>query len=417
MESKLRPPAPAPLRAPREAGFTLLEALVSLVVMVMVLIGLLSLLQFNSQVAKAQVNVADMQQSLRVAQSDLVRQVRMAGRGGLPIRRPATAGGYVGMALPDGPAVAIENNVADGVTIGGDASATVRPGTDIVTVRGVINTPLYQVNWQQADGDVGNARADGSGSVTVRATTSSGVPQDLSALVEALAGNRPEALILVGPGNDEIHALVQLTGGADNDDHVVLNFVLEGSEHAEAYARLSPGGEFPPGLRSVAAVGIIEEHRYYVRDDPTPQANPTLARARLYPGTDLPYDGAAQNLRVDLADNILDLQAAMAIDWNDDLAISDTGDEADDWLFNAAADSPADPNRWNANTGRRLYYLRISALARTDRIDRLYVAPPIQAIEDRVYNEPDVPADDDARLARSHRRRLLQTVIDLRNLS
>lgn len=413
----LRDPAPGGRR--REAGFTLIEALVSLLVMVMVLAGLLALLEFNSRLAKAQVNVAEMQQSLRVAQSDIVRQVRMAGRGGLPIRRPATAGGYLGMNLPmDGTAVAVRNNVDPGVTIGGNAAAAVVPETDIVTVRGVINSPLYQVSWDEVDGDVGNARATGNGQIIVRDVSRSGVPQDLGHLKQALANNRPEALILVGPGNDEVHAVVQLTGGADNGDSVLLTFVTAGTAYANAYQRLAPGGEFPPGLRTVATVGILEEYQYYVRQDPNDlQTPPQLARARLYPGTDLAYAGAANNLTAALADNILDLQAALAIDWNDDLIITDNGDGTDDWLFNAPADSsPLDENRWNATLGRRLYYLRINALARTDRIDPKYVSPPIDAIEDHVYNEPVDPADDD-RLDRSYRRRVLQTVVDLRNLS
>lgn len=403
----------------REAGFTLLEALVSLLVMVMVLLGLLALLEFNSRVAKAQVNVADMQQSLRVAQSDLARQVRMAGRGGLPIRRPATAAGYLGMNLPaDGTALAVQNNVDRGITIAGEASAAVVPETDVVTVRGVINTPLYQVFWDQVDGDVENARLDGTGQIVVREVSRSGVPQDLGALKEALASNRPEALILVGPGNEEVHAVVQLTGGADNGDSVLLTFATTGTAHANAYRRLAPGGEFPPGLRTVATMGILEEYQYYVRQDPNdPQTPPQLARARLYPGTNLPYAGAVNNLTVALADNILDLQAALAIDYNDDLIITDNGDGTDDWLFNAPADSsPLDVNRWNATLGRRLYYLRINALARTDRIDPKYVSPPLDAIEDHVYDEPDEPADAD-RLDRSYRRRVLRTVVDLRNLS
>lgn len=410
------PHAP-PIEASREAGFTLIEALVSLLVMVMVLTGLLALLEFNSRVARAQLSVADMQQALRVAQADMVRQVRMAGRGGLPVRRPPTAGGYTGMSLPAGTAVAVENNVADGTTIGGDPNAAVLEGTDIVTVRGVINTPLYQVSWDEADGDVKDARTNGNGRITVRQTSRSGVPQDLTALKEALRQNRPEALILVSPGNEEVHAVVQLTGGTDNGDHVSLNFLLSGTQEADAYRLLSPGGEFPPGLLTVAAVGILEEYRYYVHESVDPQIAPSLARARVYPGTDLPYAGAAENLHVDLADNILDLQAALGIDYNDDLAIVDNEDGTDDWLFNAPEDSPPLESRWNAPLGRRLYYVRINTLARTDRIDPNYVSPPIDAIEDHVYNEPTQPPDAAARLERSHRRRTLQTVVDLRNLS
>jgi hypothetical protein len=63
-----------------------------------------------------------------------------------------------------------------------------------------------------------------------------------------------------------------------------------------------------------------------------------------------------------------------------------------------------------------LYYVRITTLARTDRLDPDYTSPPIEAIEDHVYNEPDLPADSASKLERSYRRRLLETVVDLRNL-
>jgi len=121
-------PSSGPLR---EAGFTLIEAVVSLAIMVVVLVGLLALLEFNSRVARSQVNVSEMQQSVRVAQADIVRTVRMAGRGGLPVSRPATEAGYPGMSMPQGTAIGVANNVPDGTTIGGGAGAAVVPGTAV----------------------------------------------------------------------------------------------------------------------------------------------------------------------------------------------------------------------------------------------------------------------------------------------
>lgn len=393
-----------------EAGFTLLEAVVSLAVMTVVLVGLLSLLQLNSRVAKAQVNVAEMQQSLRVAQSDIVRQVRMAGRGGLPSYRDA-AGVYPGMLLPQGLAISVDNGVAVGTTIGGDANAAVLPDTDVLTLRGVFSTTFYQVN-PTSDGVVPNT---GNGFVIVRDRSPTGVPQDLGALRQALTDGRPEALLLVSTLDDGIQAVVQLTGGqtVDGDTAVRLNFTTGGT-NGPAYLNLSPGGVYPPQLTAVAAVGILEEYRYYVRDQPPA---PRLSRARLYPGTQTAYAGQAANLVADIADNVLDLQIALGIDRNPNETIEDARNGDDDWLFNAPADTtaPKPPAEWNRRESP-LYYVRISTLARTDRLDAGYVAPPIQAIEDNVYAEPDAPADGASKLERSYRRRVLQTVVDLRNL-
>src|SRR5436309_13597447 len=122
----------------RQRGFTLIEVTVSLFVTVIILLGVLALFDFSNKLARAQTNVSDMQQSLRVAQTDAIAMIRMAGRGGLPLGT-----------LPGGLAVAVSDNVTEPTYIGGagktDPPATV-PGTDVLTVRGVFSSPIYQVN-------------------------------------------------------------------------------------------------------------------------------------------------------------------------------------------------------------------------------------------------------------------------------
>jgi hypothetical protein len=254
----------------------------------------------------------------------------------------------------------------------------------------------------------------GTDSLIVRDTSPTGVPQDLAALNEAIASGRPEALLLVSTLDDGIQAVVQLTGGQAVAGGVQLNFTTGGTQGA-AYLNLSPNGAYPPQLTAVAAVGILEEYRYYVRDE---APAPRLSRARVYPGTEAAYAGDANNLHADVADNVLDLQIALGIDRNPNERIEDAQDGDDDWLFNAAADTtaPKPPADWNSPASP-LYYVRISTLARTDRLDADYQSPPIQAIEDHVYAEPETPADGASILERRYRRRLLQTVVDLRNLS
>ena len=385
-----------------EAGFTLLEAIVSLAVMTVVLIGLLTLLQVNSRVAKAQVNVAEMQQSLRVVQSDMVRMTRMAGRGGLPSSR-------LGMPLPVGPSIEVLSGADPGTNIAENGAAAVVEGTDILTVRGVISTPLYQLDPTD-DGDVRNAKAAREGSITVRRISPSGVPQELKWLKELEEDFRPEALLLVSAGSDAIQAVVELKNVVDNgDDSFTVDFWVADGQHSTDYEALSPGGQFPDNLRTVAMAGIVEEYKYYVRDEPPV---PRLSRARLYPGTDTAYANDDNNLHADIADNILDLQVALGIDKNGDGLLPDDGTVDDDWLFNNEKDDPDDVN-WNPD--KPLYYLRISTLARTDRLDPEYTSPPIQKIEDHDYGEVDAPAMGEE-YERKYRRRLLQTVVGLRNL-
>ena len=85
---------PTAPRGSRQRGFTLIEVSVSLIVTIIVLLGVLALFDFSNRLTRVQTNISDMQQSLRVAQNDSVRLIRMAGRGGLPLGN-----------LPDGTAV------------------------------------------------------------------------------------------------------------------------------------------------------------------------------------------------------------------------------------------------------------------------------------------------------------------------
>lgn len=390
-----------------ESGFTLLETVVALLVMIVVLVGLLALLQLNSRVAKAQVNVAGMQQSLRVAHAAMIRELRMAGRGGLPSFRPATPD-YDGIFLPEGLAVGVRNNVQPGTTIGDAGSPLVLAGTDVLTIRGVFSAPFYQIN-AASDGVIDNT---GTGAIIVRGHSPTGVEQPLDDLEAAVNSGLPEALLLIGTAEDDVQAVVELTGGVQVAGGWQVNFTTAGT-HGAQYLQLSPNGEFPSTLTSVGAVGILEEYRYYVRDE---APAPRLSFARFYPGTQAEYAAGpgTNNLAVDIADNIIDLQLALGIDRNLSGRIDDAGDAADEWLFNAEGDPANDTAEWN-QPDRRLFYLRISTLARTDRIDPEYLSPPIQAIEDHVYGEADAPAMGEE-LERKYRRRLLQTVVDLRNV-
>ena len=100
-------------------------------------------------------------------------------------------------------------------------------------------------------------------------------------------------------------------------------------------------------------------------------------------------------------------------------------DAADEWLFNAVdsdgtpADDATDAAKWNGTPAQpnKLYYVRVTTLARTDRPDPKYLSPPITNIEDHAYNEPAIPNNQADVNLRRFRRRLLTTIIDLRNVS
>jgi prepilin-type N-terminal cleavage/methylation domain-containing protein len=428
------PPLP---RRRREAGFTLIELLVvTVVAVILILIALRSFDGLN-RLARVQVNLTDLQQQQRVAQRELVRVLRMAGRGGLN-GDPVTAAG-VDRTVGRLTAIEVRNNVGVGSNpavepVAGESAQAV-PGSDILVVRGVFSSPVYQVNYVSPTDYV-----RGTPQVVIRDTTPTGIPQDLTALRDAISNDRAEALIFTDALGDA-YGVAELdpANSSSAADSVTLAFRTTGGTHAAVYSTLSSGGSFPD-FRKVLTVGILEEYRYYVEDgDPARH----LACARVYPATDAVHeDGALESL---VAADIYDLQVALGFDSNqgggflscdadvagaDDDIVEATGGQNDDWLFNAASGDGEDvtaapwtepPGGWASTTGcadtvqPRLFFVRVSTLARSPRADAYYEAPPLASLEDRAY---EVSATDplNGDTGRRFRRRILQTTVDLRNL-
>lgn len=439
MRFRERIPCTGPRRSrPRLTGFTLLELTVSSMVAIALISGVLALFQLHTGVAKVQTQVSDTQQAARVAQYQLTRILRMAGRGGLPsLLEPAPLEDppFAGRLLPRGAAIEIQNNVADGTEIGGEGGPEVLAGTDVLTLRGVFSTPVYQVD------PIG---FDLTGrTLTLNHLSPTGVPQNLGSLAEAVEraeGGEPEALVLVSPLSDDLFGVVELAGGTVVTGtvngkplpvRVTLNLNITGGERTDSYQALSPDGRFPPQITSVAFIGILEEYRYFVREAQTASVEgpidsmPRLARVRFFPLTDDRHPLGSAAAQEDVVSGVLDLQVALGFDADGDGFVIE-GDDAearavDEWLFNSPDDDLDDPDsapgtwRWNGATSE-LFYIRLSTLARTPRPDTRFVSPAIVSIEDRIYDEPTQPTSEEQRLARMFRRRTLQTVIELRNM-
>ncbi len=420
-------PTPA---APRQSGFSLVELLITLGVFVVLLVAIMVIFQINSNVGRVQMNVADMQQALRITQHEILRLSRMAGRGGLPVSDPLQA-----LFPPQGIALAIQNNVvANTRMVAGDDETLVLPGTDVLTVRGVFETPLYQINYADSTTFdlVPPAAAGGAftGTVMIRSISTRGVPQPLDPLIQIIEDDVPQAILVSSPMDDAVYAVVQLDAGASNYDEVGrtwvrLAFRTDG-DYGDDYLRLSRGGAFDAALQSVGHLGILEEYRFYVRQtnaipgDAASPVVPRLTRGRFFPGTDTPYLATAVNARQDVADFIVDLQFALGLDSanaggrNGDIIETADG-AADDWLLNRTGETG--DLAWQAVPPAAqppVYYLRINALARTDRIDLNYEAPLLTRIEDRTYAVADAANRFEER---RYRRRLLQTIVDLRNVA
>ena len=400
-----------------------------MIVFVTVLVAVMVMFTSSSRLARLQIHTADMQQSLRIGQYEIVRNLRMAGRGGLPSRQfPTAVPAYPGQLLPDGIAIAVQSNVTAGTKIGDCDCAKVLPGTDVITIRGVFNSPVYQVN--PAGGDFSIDPATGTGTLTLRGVSPTGVPQSIQAVADAIdkVADAPEALLLVSPVSDELYAIVEIAAGSSYDTSTdpqtaTINFDLNGTNSA-SYNKLMPEGRYPGEMTTVAYAGILEEYRYYVREqravptDDSSELIPRMSRARLYPGTELAHLDNTTNLASDVADNIIDLQISLGVDTDLDQIVTEGEPPSadDEWLFNHPDDDPSDA-KWNNTLSQpaRLYFVRINTLARTDRPDPRFQAPLLNLLEDKDYAS-DYP-EYNRNLERMFRRRLLSTSVDLRNLS
>ncbi|MCH7665680.1 MAG: prepilin-type N-terminal cleavage/methylation domain-containing protein [Acidobacteria bacterium] len=420
-------------RAQSGRGFTLIEMLIAVLISSMILLALLAVFDFTGKLARAQTQITDVQQSLRTAQYDVVRLIRMAGRGPLPLRTTAKT-------MPRGLAVEVINNVAVNTKIGytADTGPAVVAFTDILVVRGVFGSSLYQVNHVDP---ASFTRTASGGTLIVADKTPTGVPHDFGPILQTICDNNniPEALVLVSPLDDAIFAVAELDPAATragvtcppdpgSTPSITLTFKTSGGSYTSSYLGLSAGGVFPAALTSVAFVGILEEHRFYVRQvyaDPNDTSSdriPRFSRARVFPGTDTPYLGNPLEWQNDIADNIFDMQVAIGLDGDGDGIILDQGDSTDEWLFNDPGDDSTEV-RWNtvqpvgaSPQATRLFNLRLTTVARTGRKDRGYQAPILDFVEDHDYS---VTPSDYYNLPpeRSRRQRRLQTMIDLRNVS
>jgi prepilin-type N-terminal cleavage/methylation domain-containing protein len=433
-----------------QRGFTLIEVVVATLISAEVILAALALFDFHNKLARVQAQISDMQQSLRVAQYEMVRLAREAGRGGFPaVLQAGTANEAYG-------AAAVRNNVggavSDQIAIGFPNSPKAQDGSDVLTLRGVFGTPIFQLN--PAAGSLtltpkGATPTNATGgTLVVCATTPTGIAQDLTPLITAVAAagaaSQVEPLIVVSPLAETIYAVVELNPassntttnqpqcpsppGVANPNGVLIAFNVTGDANANAFQQLGAVTSvtgLPARMTSIAWLGILEEYRYYVRQDNTGRdPAPHLSRARMYPGTEIPYYNDPTNLQVDVADNVLDLQVALGVDTlgdgfifegappvgNPPVQANMTPSITDDWIYNVAGDTPFPPlpaRPWP------LRELRISTLAKTGNLDPKYQGPTITNIEDHVYTASDFV---NTFRGRTYRHRLLQTVVGLRNL-
>lgn len=442
-------------RYPRKTGapgFTLLEMLIALVLLSVVMIAILTFLDASNRLTRTQVALAEMQSSQRIGQQEVVGMVAMAGIGGLPEGLTPTVAATVpgvGGVFPAGLALSVRNNVPANSHVGDDDSPWVVDGTDVLTLRGVFSTEVLFIEPTQ------KLELDGNGdvAVTVNQNVDLGVTQSLEELRAELAQGRPEAFILYDRYNPGAYAVLQFDPansvlGSPGDPSMTIGLTLASSAgYADEYGALTLGTTLLAGSggatwdltgsgitiqlpKNVGAIGLLEEHRFYVREeheiagDATSRLKPVLAQARFYPHTDDVYpDGTWSHVEasIDLAENIIDLQVALGVDQSPtDGNVMEIGAGADDdeVLWNASGDddglSSPSTSPW-ANPSSQLFFTRITTVAQSFRPDPQYPGVLLGAVEDHDHNALPVSVFNTPSYT-PFRKRLLQTTVEMRNL-
>ena len=274
----------------RQAGFSLIELLIGMVIAIEILVAALTVFDVHNRMARVQIQITDMQQSLRVAQYDMVRTTRMAGRGGLPadfrvdnddISVPWLRGLAVEVARQR------RSKAATTRSRSGIDEPVASPGTDILTVRGCLSGLLFQMDPSESRPTSPPRRSRPQGPAERPFAGA-------RAAARRRASRRP--MLLQSSVSRGQYVVAEVDGVAGNANDVTLTITFASTLSPPNPLVVALPADFVPGF-----VCALEEYRYYVRPR-DPDANddrpikPRLARARMIPGTELPHDEDDANL-------------------------------------------------------------------------------------------------------------------------
>ncbi len=172
------------------AGFTLVEMIIVVLLLSVAMLGILAVFDASARINKSEQDVADAQGAVRYGIYQMTRAIRMAGSGGLFVTQAVLNSNdpeLSGISVVNTPANSFDN-VGSGTTVTNlqGTAVPVRPGTDMIEVRGVLQSPLLAFDSDNANGcQSADNTCVGQVPVDVKATTNLGhVNHD--------AGNRPQ---------------------------------------------------------------------------------------------------------------------------------------------------------------------------------------------------------------------------------
>lgn len=430
-------------RTQREGGFTLVEVIVTTLVLTVVMVGLYVLLDSSNELAKQETNVAEAQQSVRIGIYELGRVIRQGRVGGL----------FVANAI-----LPLANNVSGGTSLR-DVSGTehfIRSGTDVIGVRGILSGDKYALTT----GDVtcaGSCDTTTSMTITIRATSTNGVVNYTAGETPSVAGRTRPFYFVVADGSSE---MVTTSNGTflvpvyyvGLVDTAGTWFTQTGSPATTFTFAMDPQD---PGARKLYAAaptataidkpysgGVVDEIRFFVDEGPTDgssttaDTHPVLAEAI--------FDPSSGNWDIQpLVQEVEDFQVAYGVDGADGMAkdrgvspvaINVTGPNRDEWVGNVSNEietalpiTSTDPKRVDAfldasmpsgptapiSTVATLRSVMVSLVVKSSDPDFQYDGPGARGM--KVLDSTARPFSDAASTGRPYRRRLQSFAVSLRN--
>jgi prepilin-type N-terminal cleavage/methylation domain-containing protein len=326
-------------------GLTLIETLVTLAVLTAIMVGLYALLDSSNKLAKQETNVAEAQQSVRIGISEVTRVIRQGRVGGLFIANAI---------LP------ISNNIGGGTTLT-DINGTphyVRAGTDVIGVRGIISGDKYGLGT----GDVvcaGSCATTNAMTVTIRATSSSGVVNFVSPNPPSIAGKTRPFYFVVADGSTEMMTTgvgtylvpvyyVGLVNASSSTWYTLTTdtFTFTMDPQDSDARKLAAQAPSAPALDKPFSGGVVDEIRFFVDEGSTDAStstddtHPSLAEAT--------WDPSSRNWEIQpLIEDVEDFQVAYGVDGIVTGSVHDHGispaaynltANQDEWVGNAAGE-------------------------------------------------------------------------------
>jgi len=445
-----------------QGGFTLIEMIVVTLLLLIAMVGLLAVFDASARINKNETDVADAQGSVRYGIYQMTRAIRMAGVGGLYVTQAVLNHNDKGLPGIDPSGASYDNT--SGVTVTDTFGNTwaVRPGTDMIEVRGVLFTPLLGFV-----GDPGCAPCIGNAPLNVQPIE--GQPQvgeylnndntirpqfaAIDAYTVGVSSTKP-MLVIVQDAESELHtcAAMSMTSSIERYPQAAYNVgVITGPTNlgsggntfgnVDFTGTLGPrfnvelpsftSGQPATPLSMMKRAGILDDVVFFITTDPTDTlgVHPFLAQG-------IRRGNAFDVTR--LADDVEDMQVAYGIDSDGDNTVTrltaggcaPTADDpdpnfsttagCDEWVPNAVGEGAVDDAQFQqqdpfnpTHDGAaihcpRLHAVMISLLAKARDADPTYKGPASQGY--KLMNSTAIP------VAPGNYRRRVQTLkINLRN--